>query len=142
MEERAFILENVFVQQVLRGINVKLANVISHVEMEVNVPVKINASAPRATKEIFVQSLSVNLFVDYMAPVLNPIHASVKKAGMEGTAINGMEPTFWTPWGQQAPSTDSTHLRRNGLKRGKRLLNPIISGELQTSETFYVTQSS
>lgn len=39
------------------------------------------------TVDVLLQ-LSVNLFVDYMALALNPIHASVKKAGMEGTAIN------------------------------------------------------
>lgn len=94
MEGHVFTQENVFVLQDLRGISVKIANAISLVEMEANVLVKINASAPKATKETSVPSRYVNLVVDYMEPVLNPTRASVKKAGMEGTAIKGTEPTF------------------------------------------------
>lgn len=72
----------------------KLANANSHVEMEVNVLVKINVSAPKVTKEIFVQSLSVNLVVDHMEPVWNLTNVSAKKAGMEDIATKGMEPAL------------------------------------------------
>lgn len=92
MEERASIWENAFVLQDLKETNVKLVNAISPVEMEVNVPVRINASAPKATKETSVQSLSASPAVGCTGPALNPTSASARKAGTGGTAIKGMEP--------------------------------------------------
>lgn len=75
----------------------KSANARSPVEMEVNALGRANASAPKVTKETSVQSLSVSLAVVHTEPATNPTNASVKKAGMEDTAIKGTEPASCTP---------------------------------------------
>lgn len=65
--------------------------------MEVNALVKANVSVPKVTRETSVQSLSASLAVVHMEPAMNPTNASVKKVGMEDTAIKGMEPASYMP---------------------------------------------
>ncbi|ELK25745.1 Wnt inhibitory factor 1 [Myotis davidii] len=72
------------------------ANAHNPVEMEVNALVKANVSAPKVTKETSVQSLSASLAVGHTEPAMSPTNASVRKAGMEDTAIKVSEMASFT----------------------------------------------
>lgn len=91
---------------------------------------KANVSVPKVTKETSVLSPSASRAAELMEPATNPTNANVEKAGMEGTAIKGMEPASCMPRGQQAPSRSRARLPLKRPKSGGIHLNPIISGEL------------